>query len=121
MAVILVVEDEVFIRETAEMMLQDWGHQTLSASDQDEALLVLRSPRHIDALFTDIYLKTAVNGGFELAQQAIKLRPALRILYTTGNSLTEKMKALLVEGTHFLRKPYDEEHLHASVNALLAA
>jgi hypothetical protein len=58
MAVILIVEDDSFIRETAEMMIQDLGHHTLSASDVDEALLLLRAPQHIDALFTDIYPKT---------------------------------------------------------------
>src|SRR5471030_3119908 len=106
MAVILIVEDDVFIREIAEMMIQEWGHQTLTSSDVDEALLLLRSAQPIDALFTDIYLKTAVLGGCELARQAIALRPKLRVLCTTGNSVTDKMKALLVEGTHFLRKPY---------------
>ena len=111
MAVILIVEDEVFIREIAEMMVQDWGHHTLSASDVDEALSLLRSPQHIDALFTDIYLKTAVLGGCELAHQAIELRPKLRVLYTTGNSVTDKMKAMFVEGTHFLRKPYTQHQL----------
>ena len=50
MAVILIVEDDVFIREVAEMMIQDWGHQTLSASDVNEALVILRSTQHIDAL-----------------------------------------------------------------------
>ena len=59
MAVILIVEDDVFIREVAEMMIQDWGHQTLSACDVDEALLQLHSPQHIDALFTDIYLQNS--------------------------------------------------------------
>src|SRR5450759_1664432 len=54
MAIILIVEDDSFIRETAEMMIQDLGYHTLSASDIDEALLLLRSPQHIDALFTDI-------------------------------------------------------------------
>ena len=112
MAVILVVEDDVFIREIAEMMIQDWGHQTLSASDVDEALLVLRSPKHIDALFTDIYLKTAVLGGCDLAQLAIELRPDLRVLYTTGNFVTDKMKALFVDGKHYLSKPYTEQQLH---------
>ena len=121
MAVILVVEDDVFIREVAEMMIQDWGHQTLTASDVDEALVLLRSPQHIDALFTDIYLKAAVHGGCDLALQAIKLRPGLRVLYTTGNSITEKMKALLIEGTHFLRKPYTQHELQTSVNELLVA
>jgi CheY-like chemotaxis protein len=121
MAAILIVEDDVFIREIAEMMIQGWGHQTLSASDVDEALSILRSPQPIEAMFTDIYLKTAILGGCELAHQAIALRPNLRVLYTTGNSMTEKMKALLVEGTHFLRKPYTEHQLQNSIIELLAA
>jgi CheY-like chemotaxis protein len=121
MAVILIVEDDVFIREIAELMIQDWGHQTLSASDVDEALALLRCPQYIDALFTDIYLKTAVLGGCDLAHQAIALRPKLRVLYTTGNSMSDKMKALFVEGAHFLRKPYAQYQLQNSVEELLAA
>jgi len=120
MAVILIVEDDVFIREVAEMMIQGWGHQTLAASDVEEALAILRSPQHIDALFTDIYLKTAVLGGCEVAIQALALRPELRVLYTTGNTITDKMKALLVEGTHFLSKPYTETQLEKSVKTMFA-
>lgn len=120
-AVILIVEDDVFIREIAEMMIQDWGHQTLVAGDVDEALIFLRSPQHIDALFTDIYLKVLVHGGCDLAHQAIALRPKLRVLYTTGNFINEKMKALLIEGTHFLRKPYTQHQLKNSVEDMLAA
>jgi CheY-like chemotaxis protein len=97
------------------------GHHTLSASDIHEALALLRSPQRIDVLFTDIYLKTAVLGGYELAHQAIKLRPELRVLYTTGNSVTDKMKALFVEGGHFLHKPYAQHQLQKSVEELLAA
>src|SRR5674476_1459809 len=111
MAVILIVEDDVFIREIAEMMIQDWGHQTLLASDVDEALLLLRSSQQIDALFTDIYLKRAIFGGYELAHQAIKLRLNLRVLYTTGNTINDKMKTLFVEGAHFLQKPYTHRQL----------
>jgi len=121
MAVILIVEDDVFICGIAEMMLQDWGHHTLSASNVDGALLLLRSPQHIDALFTDIYLQTAIHGGCELAHQAIKLRPGLRVLYTTGNSVTDEMKALFAVGTGFLRKPYTPHQLQKSVDHLLAA
>jgi CheY-like chemotaxis protein len=121
MAVILIVEDEVFIREMAEMMIQDSGHHTLSASDVDEALSFLRSAQHIDALFTDIYLKTWVLGGCDLARQAIKLRPELRVLYTTGNYVNDKMKALFVEGTQCLPKPYTQYQLQGCFAALLAA
>ena len=120
MAVILIVEDDGFLRDDAEMMIQDWGHDILSASDVDEALLLLRSPQPIDALFTDIYLKRAVLGGYELADQAIKLRLNLRVLYTTGNTIDDKTKTLFVDGAHFLQKPYTRFQLQNSVEVLLA-
>jgi CheY-like chemotaxis protein len=118
MAVILIVEDEVFTREIAAMMIQDWGHDALSAGDVDGALQFLRSDQHIDVLFTDIYLKAAVLGGCDLAHQAIRLRPALRVLYTTGNIVSDEMKLLFVNGSHCLRKPYTEQQLQ---DGLLAA
>lgn len=120
MAVVLIVEDDVFIREIAVMMIEEWGHKTLSASDIDEALLLLRSDLEIDAMFTDIYLKDVVLGGCELAIKAIALRPDLRILYTTGNTVTEKMKVLLIEGMQFLRKPYTQNQLESSIANTLA-
>lgn len=52
---------------------------------------------------------------------AIKLRPQLRVLYTTGNSLTDEMRELFVVGTHFLGKPYTQQQLQDSVNGMLAA
>jgi CheY-like chemotaxis protein len=121
MAVILIVEDDMFLRDDAEMMIQDWGHDTLSASDVGEALSLLHSPQQIDALFTDVYLKTAVLGGYELAHKAIKLRLNLPVLYTTGNTINDKTKALFVEGAHFLQKPYTQHQLQNSVEKLLAA
>jgi len=121
MAVILIVEDDVVVRELTEMLIQDWGHQTFSAGDADEALLLLRSPQHIDLLFTDINLKGAVSGGCELAQQSVELRPQLRVLYTTGNFVTDKMRAQFVEGTQCLRKPYMPNQLQHSFEDLLAA
>jgi CheY-like chemotaxis protein len=120
MAVILIVEDDGFLRDDAETMILGWGHDILSASDVDEALLLLRSSQRIDALFTDVYLKKAVLGGFELAHQAIKLRLNLRVLYTTGNTINDKMKASFVDGAHFLQKPYTRFQLQSSVEVLLA-
>jgi DNA-binding NtrC family response regulator len=120
MAVILIVEDDGFLRDDAEMMIQGWGHDILSAGDVDEALLLLRSSKPIDALFTDIYLKKLIHGGYDLAQQAIKLRVNLRVLYTTGNTINEQTKALFVDGAHFLQKPYTQFQLQHSVDELLS-
>jgi CheY-like chemotaxis protein len=121
MAIILIVEDDIFTRDIAEMMIQDWGHDTLSASDVDEALVFMRSSRQIDALFTDIYLKKEVLGGCDLARQAVALRPELRVLYTTGNAPSTQMKSLFVDGQHFLPKPYTPDQLRDSVRGMLAA
>jgi CheY-like chemotaxis protein len=121
MAVILIVEDDPFIREIAESMIQDWGHRIISASDVPEALIHLRSSQHIDALFTDVYLKADVHGGCDIARQAILLRPLLRVLYTTANCITDQLQSLFVKDTHFLRKPYTEEQLQGSMESLLAA
>lgn len=121
MAVILIVEDDMLICELAGMMISDWGHEIVLASDVEEAFAVLQSTQVIDALFTDIYLKKAVFGGCELAQRAIRLRPNLRVLYTTGNSITEKLQALFIDGSRFLRKPYTVDQLQASITSMLAA
>jgi CheY-like chemotaxis protein len=103
MAVVLLVEDDVFIRELAEETIQEFGHQTHSASDMDEALLFLRSSQHVDALVADIRLGTDSLGGLKLARQAIRLRPQLRVLYTTGSSIN-KFADLFVDGAHFLHE-----------------
>jgi len=121
MATILVVEDDVFIRQLAELMIQDWGHQVLSACDVPEALAHLRSPHHIDALFTDVGLKAEKLGGCDVAREAILLHPGLRILYTTAFRGTDKLRALFAAGTRFLPKPYTEDQLGLSLESLLAA
>jgi len=121
MAVILVVEGDVFIREMAETMILGWGRQILSACDVPEALTHLRSPQHIDALFTDVNLRGEIHGGCDMARQAILLRPGLRVLYTTATLDTERMHSRFSAGTHFLPKPYSEQQLGSSFQSLLAA
>jgi CheY-like chemotaxis protein len=120
MAVVLVVEDDPFISELTELTVQDWGYQTLAANDAEAALEILRSPQHIDLLFTDIYLKTSVSGGFALAREAIKLRPQLRVLYTTGNFITDAMRALFLDEAECIRKPYTPRQLQTSFEHMLA-
>jgi DNA-binding NtrC family response regulator len=121
MAVILIVEDDAFIHEYMEIIIHDLGHETLSAGDVNEALALLHDPQKIDLLVTDISLKKAFSGGIELAQQAIKLRPKLRVLYTTGSPVTNELKALFVEDARFLGKPYTLQQLQGSIGELLAS
>jgi CheY-like chemotaxis protein len=119
MAVILIVEDEPLVRRSAEWTIEDLGHDTLLASDLGEALFHLSASRHIDALFVDIRLSALALGGYDVANQAIKLRPELRVLYTSGSPLTADMTDLFVGGGQFLQKPYSSTQLEFSVGELL--
>ena len=119
MATILIVEDEFFIRQTAEFTIEDLGHDILLAGDVEQALAHLSSPQHIDALFVDLRLTAAPLGGCEVADQAVKLRPHLRVLYTSGTPLTEDISGLFVAGGRFLQKPYSPDQLEDSVGMLL--
>ena len=115
MAVVLVVEDEVFIRQNAVWTIEDIGHNTLIANDQAEALVHLRDAGPIDALFVDIRLGGQAHGGYAVADEAIRLRPDLRVLYTSGSALTGDMTDRFVPGGRFLQKPYSDSHLDAAL------
>ena len=119
MAVVLIVEDDVFIRQVAEIMVEDIGYATLTASDVAEALAFLEGAQSIDLLITDIRLKSEAGGGYALARQARILRPNLPVLYVTGSGPTE-MEGQLVAGAHILQKPYTQDQLQGAVELLFS-
>ncbi|MBV9244776.1 MAG: response regulator [Methylobacteriaceae bacterium] len=121
MSTVLVVEDEEQVRVLAEAIIQEAGHQTLTASDLPEALAVITGDGAVDLLFTDIQLKDAEHGGIEVAQEALKHRPGLKVLYTTGGNVTDGTRALFVDGAAVLQKPYLPADLTDAVNKRLAA
>jgi DNA-binding NtrC family response regulator len=118
-AIVLVVEDEAQVLVFAESYLADQGHQTLSASTVAEAQAIIDSDADIDLLFTDIGLGTDdPQGGLELATEAVAARPGLKVLYTTGQTVTDGMRALFVEGAAVLEKPYAVDELSAALSQL---
>ena len=118
MACVLVVEDEEQVRVLAAAIIQDAGYRTISAATTTEALALLQGDISIEALFADINLLDGGPSGIELARQARAMRPAIRVLYTTGDSVTDGTRALMVEGSAFLPKPYNPDQLSAAIAQL---
>jgi two-component system cell cycle sensor histidine kinase/response regulator CckA len=110
-AVVLVVEDEEQVRVLAESFLQTSGHTTLSAGSVEQALALLAPPEPIDLLFIDLKLQDESEAGLSLAVKAVKMRPNLKVLYTSAQGVTDGMQALFVENSAFLPKPYTVEQL----------
>jgi DNA-binding NtrC family response regulator len=119
MALILIVEDEVFIRQSAEWTIEDLGHHTLVADDLAGSLAHLSGPERIDALFVDIRLSRLAGGGYDVANHAVELQPRIRVLYTSGSSLGAEMTDLFVPGWRFIQKPYSKGQLENSIKDLL--
>ena len=61
------------------------GYQVLLADDARSALDILGGSGRVDLLFTDIVLPNRMNG-IELAREACRLRPGLKVLMTSGYS-----------------------------------
>ena len=51
--------------------------------------------------------------GRQLAEEALRRRPNLKVLYTTGQGVTDGMRALFVPNSEYLPKPYTTEQLKA--------
>jgi CheY-like chemotaxis protein len=111
MANVLLVEDEDQVRVLAESYLEEHGHTVLTAASTEGALAILQSDQPIDLLFTDLGLKTEIDGGIDLASRAVEMRPKLKVLYTTGRPITDGMRVRFVEGSKLLAKPYTVDQL----------
>lgn len=115
MASILIVEDDEHVRILVESFLADEGHKTLSASTPEQATALLETDVEVDLLMVDITLNDDVHAGLTLAQKAIEKRPKLRVLYTTGQGVTDGMKALFVKNSAFLPKPFSIDQLKTAL------
>ena len=115
MATVLIVEDQTQILALAQSLLEEEGYKTLTARSADDALVILAGPEPVDALFVDIILNQEMRAGIELAKRAVELKPGLRVVYSTGLTVTDRVRALLGPGAVILEKPYTVDQLLTSL------
>lgn len=117
---ILIVEDDILVRTYVTSQIEALGYRTLVAVDGESALRVLRTEDKIDLLFTDFLLTGAMNGG-QIANEAIRLRSGLRVLFTTGYTGDPSIRDSLIEGEiMLLTKPYRPAELARAIRDALA-
>jgi CheY-like chemotaxis protein len=116
--VILVVEDESRLRQLAVETLTELGYAVLAAGCAKEALDLIDKHPEISLLFTDIVMPDM--GGDKLADEAIKRRPNLRVLYTTGFARNAVVHdGVLDAGVDFIAKPFVMEELAEKIHHIL--
>jgi signal transduction histidine kinase/DNA-binding response OmpR family regulator len=112
---ILVVEDDAEVRAYTTGLLREMGHEVQEAPEAATGLTVLARHPEIELLFTDVGLPGNMNGR-QLADEALRRRPDLKVLYTTGyakNAIVHGGR--LDPGLALVTKPFTRVELEAKL------
>jgi PAS domain S-box-containing protein len=117
---ILVVEDDRLVRDYVLAQLHSLGYATLDAANAAEALGIVEADHPFDLLFTDVIMPGTMNGR-QLATEIQKVRPGLKVLFTSGyteNAIIHHGR--LDTGVALLAKPYRKSELAGMIRKALA-
>ena len=115
---VLVVEDEDWMRAFVEEAFRELGFEVVSASNGIEGLRVFDSHSDVALLFTDVVMPDM--NGRKLADEALRRKPSLRVIFTTGFSRNAVIhNGVLDKDVNFLAKPFTFEQLSAKVREVM--
>jgi PAS domain S-box-containing protein len=118
---VLIVEDDALVRKYVITQITSLGYATLEAPNAAEALKIIENGATIDLLFTDIIMPGSMNGR-QLADEALRRRPALKVLFTSGYTENAIMHhGRLDAGVLLLAKPYRKSELARMLRTALGA
>jgi DNA-binding response OmpR family regulator len=116
---ILIVDDEPTLRMLISDALEEGGYNVLTAKDGANALRYLQSDSAVDLLITDVGLPGGMNGR-QLADEARKHRPDLKVLFVTGFAENAAVgHGHLASGMEVMGKPFEIASLAEKVKALI--
>ncbi|MCB1761617.1 MAG: PAS domain-containing protein [Gammaproteobacteria bacterium] len=116
---LLVVDDEPGLLDLAREMLQSLGYHILTAANAAEALQLLSESPTIDLLFSDLVMPGGMSG-YELAAEACKRVPGLKVLLTSGyTERAQRWESSAQAWSCLLKKPYSRSELAGGIRAVL--
>jgi DNA-binding response OmpR family regulator len=117
---VLIVEDEVLIRDILVEKLCSHGHEVCEAhTGDDAAVLIENPPKAFTLLITDIHMP-GQRDGVEVGRLMRQHHPSLPIIYTTGRSDTLAAIGPLGPKDAVVLKPYTPTQIMDVVRQLLA-
>jgi signal transduction histidine kinase/CheY-like chemotaxis protein len=116
--IVLVVEDDALMRRLTSDALHELGYTVFESDNAADALATLDRVADIKLLFTDVVMPDT--NGKKLADEALRRRPALKVLFTTGYTANAVVHGgVLDQGVNFIAKPFTLDQLAAKVRGVL--
>lgn len=116
MAHILVVEDDLAIRELIKRNLCMVGHTCMTVSEGDKVINAMEK-EHFDLIILDIMLPGL--SGFEIIQEIKEISNVPVIFVTAKGELSDKLKGLALGAEDYIVKPFEMLELLARVGVVL--
>jgi CheY-like chemotaxis protein len=111
---VLVVDDETILLTMMETILTEYGYKVLTAGSGQKALAILaRDDTNVNLVVTDLVMPSM--SGRELVEHIRQLKPATRILCTSGYVMPPDKRA----DAAFLRKPFTSMEFLAKVRQVI--
>lgn len=110
--VVLVVEDEGFVRMLAVDVLEDEGFGVVEAATADEAWSILEGRTDIGVLFTDVNMPGHMDG-LMLAARVAERWPHIRLVVTSGRKGFSNHE--MPDHGQFVQKPYRQSELMSAI------
>lgn len=108
---ILVVDDELDIRELVAGVLEDEGYQTRDAAHSDAALEAIAT-RRPSLVLLDVWLQGSRLDGLDLLDEIKRRDPSLPVLVISGHGNLDTAVAAIRRGaSDFIEKPFEAERL----------
>jgi CheY-like chemotaxis protein len=118
--VLLVVDDDLLVREPIADYLREVGYEVLEAGDAREAIDMVDHADHVDLVFSDVRMPGELDG-VGLARWVRAHRPDLPVLLTSGYDGAGWMGGDLGRDVRLLQKPYTQDQVLRHIKRLLNA
>ena len=119
-ATVLVVDDDLLVREPIADYLREVGYQVLEAGDAHEAIELVDHADHVDLVFSDVRMPGDLDG-VGLARWVRAHRPDLPVLLTSGYDGSGWLGGELGREVRLLQKPYTQDQVLRHIKRLLRA
>jgi CheY-like chemotaxis protein len=117
---LLIVDDEVNVTRTLQMVFEDEGYSVTPAYSCAEALKLMKNGNHFDGVITDLNMERD-DIGLTVARRALELKPQPVVVICTGYAnITNAREALTMHVHYLATKPVELEELKSNLRRLMA-